>query len=78
MDKNLNNNDKMIKNEERTDENLTEFVRFGRTGRRNAIADVEIDPNANLSTKNITELLKKIDCKNSNQKDEDGKKNESS
>lgn len=77
MDKNLNE-DKMIKNEEKEDENLSEFVRYGRTGRRNAIADVEIDANVNVSTQNITELLKKIDCKNSNQINENDHKDNSS
>lgn len=75
MDENLEK-DKMNKNEKK-DDNLAEFVRYGRSGRRNAIADVELDPNANLSTKTITELLKKIDCKNGNQFDEENQKNKS-
>ena len=42
---------------------IREFVRIGRTGRRNAIADVMLDPNANvMSANSLSELMCKIDC----------------
>lgn len=42
---------------------IKEFVRVGRTGRRNAIADVSLDPNASaMSANSLAELMCKIDC----------------
>ena len=41
---------------------LDQFVRLGRSGRRNAIADVNLDPNINVSTTSLSELMCKIDC----------------
>jgi len=41
---------------------IKEFVRLGRTGRRNAIADVNLDPNMSVSTNTLSELMCKIDC----------------
>jgi hypothetical protein len=48
-------------NKENT-EDVKDFVKIGRTGRRNAVADVISDPNLNISTVNITELMMKINC----------------
>lgn len=53
---------------------INEFVRLGRTGRRNAIADFQLDPNINLSTLNITELMLKVDCKSSETNEPKGNK----
>jgi hypothetical protein len=47
---------------ENASEDVREFVKVGRTGRRNAVADVISDPNLNISTVNITELMMKINC----------------
>ena len=48
---------------------LTEFIRTGRTGRRNAVPDVYIDPNISVTTSSITELMFKFDCKDKNKTD---------
>ena len=45
---------------------IKEFVKIGRTGRRNAVADVITDSNLNISTLDITELMQKINCNTSN------------
>lgn len=42
-------------------EEIKEFVRVGRTGRRNAIADVNLDPSMCISPASLSELMKKID-----------------
>ena len=42
-------------------EEIREFVRIGRTGRRNAMPDV-LDPNINVSTSSLSDLMCKIDC----------------
>ena len=42
-------------------EEIKEFVRVGRTGRRNAIADVNLDPSMCLTPASLSELMKKID-----------------
>jgi hypothetical protein len=44
---------------------LTDFVRTGRTGRRNAVPDVFIDPNISVTTASITDLMFKFDCNDS-------------
>ena len=52
---------------------IREFVRIGRTGRRNAIADVSIDPNANaMSANSLAELMCKIECGDDGDGDGDG------
>jgi hypothetical protein len=48
---------------------LTEFIRTGRTGRRNAVSDVLIDPNISVTTSSITELMFKFDCKDKTKND---------
>ena len=50
-------NQKKEEEEEVLADEIDEFVRFGRAGRRNAIADVKLDPNSNISTKNITSVF---------------------
>jgi hypothetical protein len=47
-------------------EDITEFVRIGRTGRRNAIADVNIDSNINVlpNMNSLTELMRNVNCEN--------------
>ena len=42
-------------------EEIREFVRIGRTGRRNAMPDV-LDPNINVSASSLSDLMCKIDC----------------
>ena len=42
-------------------EEIKEFVRVGRTGRRNAIADMNLDPSICMSPASLSELMKKID-----------------
>jgi hypothetical protein len=46
-------------------EEIREFVRIGRTGRRNAMPDV-LDPNINVSTSSLSDLMCKIDCGSKN------------
>ncbi len=43
-------------------DDVKDFVKIGRTGRRNAVADVIADPNLNISTVNLTELMMKMNC----------------
>lgn len=50
--------DEMLKTD-----NINDFIRTGRTGRRNAVPDLLIDPNLNLTTSKLTELMYKIDFK---------------
>ena len=50
---------------ENSDE-INEFVRIGRTGRRNAVADVILDPNMHISTSSLAGLIKKIDFGSNN------------
>ena len=44
-------------------EEIEEFSRTGRTGRRNAVSHLPTDPNITLSTVEITDLMCKIECK---------------
>lgn len=52
---------------------LDEFVRIGRTGRRNAVADVNLDPNNCVSASNLSDLLQKLNAN----PDEDNSQNKS-
>lgn len=49
---------------------LDKFVRAGRTGRRNAIPNVTLDPNLTISASSISELMIKITCNDDGQNDE--------
>lgn len=51
-------------NESEKTDDISEFVRMGRTGRRNAIADVNTDPNINLSPNSLTDLMRNVNCGN--------------
>ena len=66
-----NTTNKINSNSSTNMEDIKEFVKIGRTGRRNAVADVIADPNLNISTVNITELMLKISC-NSDATTKDG------
>ena len=50
-------------------EEIREFVRVGRTGRRNAVADVNFDPNLHVSMASLSELMCKFDCGDSKEKE---------
>ena len=50
---------------------LSDFIRTGRTGRRNAVPDVCIDPNISVTTSSITDLMLKFDCNDKNKKASD-------
>jgi hypothetical protein len=42
---------------------ISEFVRIGRTGRRNAIADVSASTNsAEVSANSLTEMMRNVNC----------------
>lgn len=51
-------------NQSEAKEDITEFVRIGRTGRRNAVADVNMDPNITVSPNSLTELMRNVNCGN--------------
>ena len=50
-----------VSTETAQNECLTEFIRTGRTGRRNAVPDVYIDQNISVTTASITESMFKFD-----------------
>lgn len=63
-------NDYATKNDSDTNEDeIKEFVKMGRTGRRNAVADFKLDQNLTLSTVSITNLILTIDCNDDNRSD---------
>jgi hypothetical protein len=68
MDNNTANGIDDQQRDENGDE-IKDFVKVGRTGRRNAISNIASDPNLNLTTVNITELMMKINCNNNNKND---------
>ena len=51
-----------------TTDDIDEFARIGRTGRRNAIADVNTDPNLHISPSILTDMMRNVNCDNQDNK----------
>ena len=47
---------------------LQEFVSKGRTGRRNAVADISFDFSMNMTNSHIVDLMNKLDCESQENK----------
>ena len=47
-------------------DDVQEFARVGRTGRRNAVPDVNMDPNLHLSPNVLNDMMRNIDCGSGN------------
>ncbi len=53
------------RNASESSEDISEFVKIGRTGRRNAIADVNASTSsADVSANSLTEMMQNISCGN--------------
>lgn len=49
-------------------DDIEEFARIGRTGRRNAIADVNNDPNLHTSPNILADMMRNVNCENRDNK----------